>query len=90
MKFLLWAVLIGAVIWVLRNKQKAAQSRVQPRQPSSFPHNTPDTSSASEKRGETMLRCAHCGTHFPASEAVFDAARSPFCSSEHRQLHAVR
>ena len=32
-----------------------------------------------------MLRCAHCGLHLAASEAVVDRDR-PFCSEAHRQL----
>ena len=32
---------------------------------------------------EAMVDCAHCGRHFPASEAVRDGARV-FCCSAHR------
>lgn len=85
MKFLLWAILIFAVIWVLRNKAQArSQSRTRPQSP--FPRQP----TASGREIETMLRCAHCGTHFPASEAVFDAANTAFCCSQHRQRHAAR
>ena len=31
-----------------------------------------------------MLTCAHCGVHLPQDEAVFDAARRPFCGDAHR------
>lgn len=87
MKFLLWAILIFAVIWVLRNKAQAqsrAQSQSRPQSP------FPSQPSAPGGEIETMLSCAHCGTHFPASEAVFDAAHAAFCCSEHRQRHAAR
>lgn len=83
MKFLLWAVLIFAVVWVLRNK---AQSRSQ----ASSQSPSPRRPSASGREIETMLRCTYCGTHFPASEAVFDAERAAFCCGEHRQRHAAR
>lgn len=78
MKFLLWAGLIAAVIWVLRNKKKSS-----PAAPFSSPR------PSANREIEAMLRCAHCGTHFPASEAVFDASNTAFCSSEHCQRHTV-
>ena len=31
-----------------------------------------------------MVTCAHCGVHLPQDEAVFDAARRPFCGDAHR------
>ncbi|WP_281279403.1 PP0621 family protein [Plasticicumulans acidivorans] len=33
-----------------------------------------------------MVRCAHCGLHFPASQAVRDAAGDSYCCKEHRAL----
>jgi uncharacterized protein len=77
MKFLLWAGLIAAVIWVLRSKKKASS-----RAPSS-------PSPSANREIEAMLHCAHCGIHFPASEAVFDASNTAYCSGEHRQRHTV-
>lgn len=77
MKFLLWAGLIAAVIWVLRSKKKSSSATFSSPRP------------AGNREIEAMLRCAHCGTHFPASEAVFDASNTAFCSSEHRQRHTV-
>lgn len=79
MKFLLWAVLIFAVIWVLRSKTRSASSDAPAARPPS-----------SHREIETMVRCAHCGTYIPLSEAVLDASRTAFCSAEHRQLHAPR
>ena len=34
-------------------------------------------------KGESMVACAHCGLHVPASEAVGDGPY--FCSNEHRR-----
>jgi len=31
-----------------------------------------------------MLRCAHCGLHVPADEAVMDGD-TPYCCADHRQ-----
>jgi uncharacterized protein len=37
---------------------------------------------------ERMVSCAQCKVHLPASEAVFDAAGTPFCGAPH--LEAAR
>jgi len=75
MKFLLWLILIGLGIWVVRNKLRAAQSRAQAEMP------RPQI-----KGGEPMLCCAQCGVYFPASEAIRDDARTVYCCDEHRRL----
>lgn len=38
---------------------------------------------------EAMLACAHCGLHFPASEALTNTNGSVFCSIEHQRLHGL-
>ncbi len=73
MKLLLWAGIIFAVIWILKNKK----SKAQPDPSSSTP------SPSADVKAEAMLSCAHCKTYFPASEAVFDSANTAFCSEEH-------
>jgi uncharacterized protein len=35
---------------------------------------------------ETMVQCAHCGIHFPSSEAVVHASGAHYCCEEHRRL----
>lgn len=91
MKLLAWAVLIFAVIWVLRSKAKArakaqeeALAAARRAQQNAFVQ-MPDTEDA-----EAMVSCVQCGVHFPASEAVYDDDRQTFCSTEHRQLHNGR
>lgn len=79
MKLLLWAVVIFAVIWILRSKKSSAKVDTPPRKPQ-----------AAALEDEAMLTCAHCGIHFPASEAVFNSANTAFCSDEHRRLHVAR
>ncbi len=77
MKLLLWAAIVLAVIWILRSKKSSP--KVDSAMP---PHSTEDAA-------EVMLRCAHCKTYFPASEAVFDSSHTVFCSVEHRRQHAA-
>jgi uncharacterized protein len=79
MKLLLWAGIIFAVIWILKNKKSSAQA--DPSKPTPPP--------SSDVKAEAMLSCAHCKTYFPASEAVFDPASVAFCSEEHLRQHAT-
>ena len=76
MKILIWLVIgFAAYTWVMRFKARlSAGSR--PAGPSAR---------APAARVEAMLRCQRCGVHFPASEAQFDIAGTPFCSEEHRR-----
>lgn len=82
MKLLLWAVIIFAVIWILRSKKSS--SSVNTNADSAAPPPQPDN-----RKAEAMLRCTHCSTYFPASEAVFDSADTPFCSDQHRRQHTA-
>jgi uncharacterized protein len=83
MKLFIWLVVaLAVVVWLKRlkgNIQKAQQPQRQ----------TPPTAvPASEGAGERMVQCAHCGIHFPASEAVTSLSGAVFCSPEHKQLSA--
>lgn len=78
MKLLLWAAIIFMVIWLLRSKKSSAKVDV------------PESPQAPHDSTEAMLRCAHCQTYFPASEAVFDSSNTAFCSVEHRAQHVSR
>ena len=78
MKLLLWAAIIFAVIWLLRSKKSSTKVDV------------PESPQAPHDGTEVMLRCAHCKTYFPASEAVFDSSNTAFCSVEHRAQHVPR
>jgi uncharacterized protein len=78
MKLLLWAAIIFAVVWILRSKKSAGK------EDTSAPPRT------ANRAVEPMSICAHCGTYFPASEALFDSSNAAFCSDEHRRQHAAR
>jgi uncharacterized protein len=82
MKFLLWmAVGVVVVMWVLREKKR--QRRMSDR-PQGSDRGATHSALAEPER---MLRCAQCGMHFPASEALLSGSEA-FCSPEHRSLHA--
>jgi len=92
MKFLIWLVIVLAVIvWFQRLKKNindkhgaapdsSGGSAAGSARPSSVTGVSPPV--------EEMVACAHCGLHFPASEAVTDYAGTVYCSEEHRRLHA--
>ena len=71
-RLLLWAILGLLAWWILRpNRQVAAPPRA----------NAADANPAAAP--ETMVDCAACGLHFPASEAIRDGARL-YCCTAHR------
>jgi uncharacterized protein len=80
MKLVLWGLVIFAVVMWLSRSKKTPPSGDDARS-----HARPNLQSA-----EPMVRCAHCGIHFPASESVGGPPGAVFCSEEHRRLHAAR
>jgi uncharacterized protein len=81
MKFLIWLVIGFAVVtWIMRLKANLA-SAVRGSHARSRKEAPPAV--------ETMLQCAGCGTHFPASEALTDAAGAAYCCEEHRAQRAL-
>lgn len=70
MKFLVWAVLAYFIVsWILRSG-KISTGRTDNRQ--------------GGNHVESILQCAHCGVHVPASEAVITQSGAIFCCEEHR------
>lgn len=77
MKYLLWGLIIGAVVlWVLRTKKTLANMQDKRR----------DAGKDSLPQAEPMVQCAQCGIHLPGSEAVPGADGRVYCSDEHRRL----
>lgn len=72
MKYLLIAVVVLVVLWLARGR-----SRREP-PPAAPPRRPVDP--------QAMVRCAHCGVHLPAQDAL-SGARGSYCSAEHRRLH---
>ncbi|MGE5649189.1 MAG: PP0621 family protein [Bacillota bacterium] len=74
MKLLFWALVVLAVLWLLRGKKTAG---------------SPAAAGAARNNGtETMVQCAHCGVHVPASESILAASGAAYCTEEHRLRHA--
>ncbi|BDT61040.1 hypothetical protein MasN3_45340 [Massilia varians] len=78
-RVIFWLLLIGLVVLAIRAKLKGLGARRQPP-----PHQAPPRQ-APVGEIETMTQCAHCGIHFPASEAVH-ADGHDYCSPGHVRL----
>ena len=82
MRILILIFFVLAVVWYLRRGQSGRQPRSSesqtnnPRQ--SDPHATPPP--------EAMLRCAQCGLHLPAADAL-PGKGGHFCGAEHRAAY---
>lgn len=93
MKFLLWGIIIAAIVlWVIRAKKTlrdTRESRHNTQQHSQQHTHRParQEQRADESDAEPMLRCTHCGIHLPSSEAFTGKGGEVYCSVEHRRLH---
>ena len=78
-RVIFWILLIGLVVIAIRAKLKGLGARQQP------PLHREPPRQAPVAEIETMTQCAHCGIHFPASEAVH-ADGHDYCSPGHVRL----
>jgi uncharacterized protein len=78
-RILFWILLIGLVVMAVRAKLKGLSARQQPPEQEQAPRQAPVAEI------ENMSQCAHCGLHFPASEAVH-ADGHDYCSPGHVRL----
>jgi len=72
MKYLLVFLVVMVVAWRWRSSRTEKMM-----QPKAAPVDTP--------LPITMVRCAHCGLHLPASEAIA-GKRGPYCSAAHQAI----
>ena len=82
-KFLMWIVVgfLSLLVWKsLSGRSHLLRRNDRDRQESDR------TSSPPAAPDESMLRCAHCGVHFPASEGIAGEGGA-YCSAAHRDVH---
>ncbi|SFA93288.1 uncharacterized protein SAMN04515620_108119 [Collimonas sp. OK607] len=86
---ILFVIVLAVIVWLQRLKKNLGRHRSDHAASggSAFP-NGADSTAATSAQVEAMVACAHCGMHFPASEALVDASGTVFCSAEHRRLHS--
>jgi uncharacterized protein len=76
MKYLIWLVIVFAVIWWIR------QQRQTPSDGSS--HKSAQKTSPKDGEALVMVPCAHCGAHMPQADAL-QGQHGLYCSEAHRQ-----
>jgi uncharacterized protein len=74
-RILFWLALVFLIMMAIRSKLRGFQQSAPPAAPPRQQLPEP----------ESMLCCAHCGVHYPASESVSAAGRD-YCSSAHARL----
>jgi uncharacterized protein len=78
-KLLLWMVVgLVVVLWLLHNKKISKKNDTA---------RSKTAANAATHPAESMIQCAYCGIHIPASESIAGSSGSVFCSEEHRRLH---
>lgn len=83
MKYLIWVVIaLAIVVWLQRARKFIVANAAAARGPV-------DDRRVKKEQVETMLQCAQCGMHFPASESVTNHAGVVFCSIEHLRRASV-
>jgi uncharacterized protein len=75
MKYLLVLAVVFVAIWLWRKgRREELRSRPPP------PRTTPAVGAP-----QAMARCAHCGLHLPAADAISGPDGAVYCSAAHRQ-----
>jgi uncharacterized protein len=91
MKYLIWvAVAFVIVFWVVRANRISARPGTETGAGTGDANESGEPAPRTGSGAETMLECAHCGVHVPASEAVIVRPGAAFCSDQHRALHDDR
>jgi uncharacterized protein len=76
MKYLLVLAVVFIAIYLWRkNRRDALRSRPPPKQAATKAVDAPTS----------MVRCAHCGLHLPATDAIAGPDGAAYCSIAHRQ-----
>ncbi|MBI3284087.1 MAG: hypothetical protein HYZ65_04430 [Burkholderiales bacterium] len=76
MRILFWLGLLVLVILAVRKKNRAVTAD----------RSEPASAAAEAPAVESMVCCAHCLMHLPASEAVYRGQQA-YCSNAHADLH---
>ncbi|RDI28306.1 PP0621 family protein [Pseudacidovorax intermedius] len=74
MKFLLVTLVVAVAIWIWRRNRQEELDAAPPPRPNARP---------AVRGPQRMVRCAHCGLHLPAADAV-PGRHGIYCSDRHR------
>ena len=82
MKYLLVLAVLWVAIWLWRkNRREEMQDAMRERAARQAQQRTPAPAGAPQ----AMVRCAHCGLHLPATEAIAAPGGAVYCSTAHRE-----
>ena len=82
MKYLLVLAVLWVAIWLWRkNRREEMQDAMRERAAKQAQQRTPAPAGAPQ----AMVRCAHCGLHLPATEAIAGPGGAVYCSTAHRE-----
>jgi uncharacterized protein len=73
MKYLLVLLVVVVALWLWRRNRREEMEEAARKTP-------PPTGAP-----RAMVRCAHCGLHLPAADAIAGAGADVYCSAAHRQ-----
>ena len=77
MKYLLVFAVLFIALWLFRKGQRKEEQR----------RAKPPTARPAVGQPQAMVRCAHCGLHLPAADAIDGRSKggAVYCSIAHRQ-----
>ncbi|MDH6592851.1 uncharacterized protein M2165_002740 [Variovorax sp. TBS-050B] len=81
MKYLLVFLVVAVAIWLWR-KNRREEMRDARREQAARARPRPEAGPATP---QAMLRCAHCGLHLPAADAIAGPGGAMYCTAAHRQ-----
>jgi len=76
-KLLVVLLVVAVALWALFARARGGRAGREPHRDAAPPAPAPDRS-----RAQDMVRCARCGVHLPAGDAV-QAGGATYCSTEH-------
>jgi len=81
MKYLIVLFVVALAIWLWRrNRREEMEEAARAAKPPAAPRRA--------GAPQEMVRCAHCGLHLPASDAIAGPGGGVYCSIAHRQAAA--
>ncbi|MFM7531694.1 MAG: PP0621 family protein [Rubrivivax sp.] len=80
-KILVLLLVVGVAVWALLTRSRGPRRDPGVRGPGA-PRGGAAPAPGAAGGAQDMLRCAHCGVHLPAPEAVHALGRG-YCSAEH-------
>ncbi|BEP57503.1 uncharacterized protein J2W25_000935 [Variovorax boronicumulans] len=80
MKYLLVLAVVWVAIWLWRKNRREEMRDAQQERAKKAQQRTPAVGPP-----QAMVRCAHCGLHLPAADALPGPDGAVFCSAAHRQ-----